>query len=391
MMGLITPVYKIITPENSSSFENQWTSCLQQLINISARDALNPFRVNVFVKSSGYEDYNAQMALVEAGMKREFGAQCPPFGVVMQEPDDPYLVTLEVGFVEKQVATIEYGQFQQQPYCIVKSDNYQEYWTVGSQVVSRDADISESSEIAFSALNGLYNHLGISFNNTVRQWNYVGEILNVEQIDGRERQHYQMFNEVRSKYYKEYRTCTDFPAATGIGMLHGGVSIDSFSVAGNQHLNIIPISNPVQSESYKYGQTVLVGAPGCSLKQNQPPQFERAKLISLGDQSRLIISGTASIKGQETVGLGDVEEQTRITIENIEALASPENLKRQFPQLGAVPSRYSYIRVYVKHKKDFGKVRNICTDFYGQVPAMYVVADICRDNLLVEIEAELIS
>ncbi|HNZ72826.1 MAG TPA: dioxygenase, partial [Prolixibacteraceae bacterium] len=166
---------------------------------------------------------------------------------------------------------------------------------------------------------------------------------------------------------------------------------DSFSVAGNEHLNIIPISNPVQSESYKYGQTVLVGAPGCSLKQNQPPQFERAKLISLGDQSRLIISGTASIKGQETVGLGDVEEQTRTTIENIEALASPENLKRQFPQLGAVPSRYSYIRVYVKHKKDFGKVRNICTDFYGQVPAMYVVADICRDNLLVEIEAELIS
>jgi len=135
----------------------------------------------------------------------------------------------------------------------------------------------------------------------------------------------------------------------------------------------------------------LVGAPDCALPQNQPPQFERAKLIILNNAARLIISGTASIIGEETVGIGDVEEQTRVTIKNIQILSDPETLKDQCSEIKVIPQTYSYVRVYVKYKEDISKVRKICFEAYGNVPTTYVVADICRDNLLVEIETELIS
>ncbi len=390
-MGLIKPTFKIITPEVTGSFNLQWDSCLKQLEQISLHTDLKPVRVNIFVKSNDQKDYLSQVKYIETTIFKTFNDECPPFGVVMQEPEDPFVVLLEVAFTNQHAAKIIYGNFHNRPYCIIDTKSYKEYWTIGAQSVHPDYNILKSSEASFSYLSDLYNHLGLSFDNIVRQWNYVGGILDKENIDGRERQHYQMFNETRSKFYTEYRKRADFPAATGIGMLYLGVCIGSFAVTGNENLKVLPISSPVQSESYKYGQQVLVGAPDCRLTKNQPPQFERAKLIVLNNASRLIVSGTASIVGEVTVGIGDVEEQTRVTIKNISALTSPDNIKRHFPEIKTIPDKYSYVRVYVKNKEDISKVRNICKETYRDTPATYVVADICRDNLLVEIETELIS
>lgn len=390
-MGLIKPSYKIFTPENIGNFRDQWISCLQQLINETANKIYSPIRVNIFVKSENQADYLAQHDLIHATFLEAFGQNCPPFGVVMQAPEDSYLVICEVGFAKNDQAKIKYGFFEDRPYCKVEAENYNEFWTIGAQSVHPDFNILASSNSAFDYLKRLYDHLGISFNNIVRQWNYVGEILSKEQEEDRLRQHYQMFNETRSDFYGQFRTRKDFPAATGIGMLYLGVCIDSFAVSGNDDLKVLAISNPVQSESYQYGQKVLVGAPDKKKKQNQPPQFERAKLISLYNASRLLVSGTASIIGEETIGLGDVEEQTRVTIQNINRLASEENIRKHYPEISAIPNKYSYVRVYVKYKEDIAKVKEICTQAYGNAPATFVVADICRDNLLVEIEAELIS
>lgn len=391
IMGLVKPLYKIITPEVIGNFASQLESCIHQLNHIISNEGLSPIRVNIFVKSENQADYIAQHDQVDTAFLKNFGVNCPPFGSVMQEPEDPFSILFEVGFVNNTHTKVIYGSFQNRPYCIVDAKNYKEYWTIGAQAVHPDLNILASSNASFAYLLDLYNHLGLSFDHIVRQWNYVGEILSTEIIDERVRQHYQMFNETRSKYYGTYRHRKDFPAATGIGMLYLGVCIDSFAVTGNDNLKVVAISNPDQCESYSYGQKVLVGAPDQQLKQNQPPQFERAKLIALNNASRLLVSGTASIIGQETIGIGDVEEQTRITIQNIQRLSSAENIKKHCPEIAAVPSTYSYIRVYVKHKDDIQKVRKICNAAFNNVPATYVVADICRDNLLVEIEAELVS
>lgn len=391
-MGLIKPYYKILIPEETGDFKNQWMNCLEQLIREKSNHIWSPIRVNIFVKSENQADYLLQHDLIQASFIDAFGSDCPPFGVVMQEPEDPYLILCEVGFVNNTDAKVTYGFFQERPYCIVDAKNYREYWTIGAQSVHPDLNIMASSNSAFTYLKELYQHLGINFNNIVRQWNYVGEILSKEEDEEhRSRQHYQMFNESRSSFYGQYRTRKDYPAATGIGMKYLGVCIDSFAVAGNDNLKIIPISNPAQSESYQYGQQVLVGDPDKKMKQNQPPQFERAKLISLNGVSRVLVSGTASIIGQDTIGIDDVEEQTRVTIQNIQRLTHPDNLRKHDPEITTIPNQYSYVRVYVKRKADIDKVRTICSETFSEVPVTYVVADICRDNLLVEIEAELIS
>ena len=81
-----------------------------------------------------------------------------------------------------------------------------------------------------------------------------------------------------------------------------------------------------------------------------------------------------------------MEAQTRTTVGNIAALAGKENLARA----GLPPSPdgdvLSYLRAYVKRTADIPRVRRICERAFGPVPALYVRADICRPELLVELE-----
>ena len=150
----------------------------------------------------------------------------------------------------------------------------------------------------------------MSFDHIVRQWNYIGNILEIKHGD----QNYQVFNEVRSENYKKYRLISGYPAATGVGMMHGGVLLDFHAVKDGDSTEIRAVDNPDQTRPYRYGQQVLKGV--------QPPQFERAVLKTVNGNSTLFISGTASIIGQDTIGIDDVEKQTLVTIENISRLTN---------------------------------------------------------------------
>lgn len=391
-MSLIKPTYKIIFPREDGNFSKQWNSCLKQITDLCKEGSQGLIRVNAFVQAENQLDYIEKHKQVASSFEEAFGENCPAFGVIMQEPEDPYLVICEIGLTKPDKAKIEYGKFKNRPYSIIRTKNYNEYWTIGTYSVSPEENTVDASNHSFQYLKELYDHLGLSFDNIVRQWNYVGKILKCEDENGKCRQHYQIFNETRHQYYSRYRKREDFPAATGIGMTYPGVCIDSFAVSGKKELKIIPISNPHQRESYHYGQKVLVGQPADSLPKNQAPQFERAKLIALKKATRLIISGTASIIGEKTIGVGDVEKQTRVTIQNIQNLSTRENLLKHFPEIKLFPETYSYVRVYVKHKEDIAKVKKICSEAFGsETPATYVAANICRNDLLVEIEAELVS
>lgn len=45
------------------------------------------------------------------------------------------------------------------------------------------------------------------------------------------------------------------------------------------------------------------------------------------------------------------------------------------------------LRADVKHQEDYEKCRDVCERLLPRVPAIYLSADICRPDLLVEIEA----
>jgi enamine deaminase RidA (YjgF/YER057c/UK114 family) len=133
----------------------------------------------------------------------------------------------------------------------------------------------------------------------------------------------------------------------------------------------------------------LVGSPKIN---KTAPQFERAKILMNNHHSVVYISGTASIVGQKTIGRGDVREQTSNTIQNIESLISSENLQNcaLFPAEVNLGREFKYIRVYVKNNEDIPAVKEICHQHFGNTPSLYVQSDICREDLLVEIEGELL-
>src|SRR5690606_24985619 len=118
-----------------------------------------------------------------------------------------------------------------------------------------------------------------------------------------------------------------------------------------------------------------------------PPQFERGLLVVNKAVRTLFVSGTASIIGQDTIGRGDVAEQTIVTIENIRKVADRVRISTLTGK--DEPGRFSLLRVYIKKQEDFGVVREICNEHFKEAPIVFIEADICRDDLLTEIEAEL--
>jgi enamine deaminase RidA (YjgF/YER057c/UK114 family) len=385
---MLKPQYRIFTPGCTGSFDAKWTCCFasfQQFL--SGHSSQKAFIVRVFVAAENTHEFLQRSAQI----KQSFAGTGIPVSILSESPEKPNQVTIEAGFADSDIVRVEYGQAGLINYCKLSGSGHSEFWFAGIEGSAIENTISQSAESAFRQLLAAFLQLGLSFNQIVRQWNYVEQIFGFEASGLHQRQNYQLFNEVRSEYYSRHLTNPDFPAATGIGVAHHGVSIECMAVAGDENLKIISLSNPEQLDSWQYGQTVLKGKPKKHLTSNQPPQFERAKLMISGNQSRVFISGTASIAGQETIGLNDVEEQTRIAIDHIELLTGKKNLKFHAPQLTVIPDQYACVRVYVKNEADIPAVKAICRNHFGKVPLSFVQADICREDLLVEIEAEKIG
>lgn len=115
------------------------------------------------------------------------------------------------------------------------------------------------------------------------------------------------------------------------------------------------------------------------------PSFSRALIKQWPDGRRqLYISGTASVVGHATLH-DDVAEQTRETLANLEALigASAANGGPEVSGLAAIAP----LKVYVRHREDYPLVREaLSARLPANHPVLYLQADVCRPDLLVEIE-----
>jgi enamine deaminase RidA (YjgF/YER057c/UK114 family) len=107
--------------------------------------------------------------------------------------------------------------------------------------------------------------------------------------------------------------------------------------------------------------------------------------VRLGEQTLLFISGTASIVGHQTLHGGDVAAQTRECLHNIAAIVGEAN--RLEPDAGFRLDQLAY-KVYVRHLADYAVVRAAMAEIIAApMTAVFLQADICRADLLVEIEA----
>lgn len=387
-MGTVKPVYKIFQPARNDSFEVQCADCFNQFLSLLLTP-LKPFRINIFIHSTSANELKHRSEHIGRCFSQNDDTRVLPFTIIPQSPASPAEVMIEAGFIPEDDAEVAYLSAFGMKYTAINTADGTELWVAGTSCPPADGNFLDAAVNAFDNLQQVLNQAKFNFSSVVRQWNYIGNILKCTERNNAFVQYYQMFNDVRNKYYSQYRDCKSYPAATGIGMNNEGVKIDCFAISPDSKTEIYPVKSPTQKDSYQYRQEILVGEAAFK-QQKHAPQFERGLLLKSTGASRLIISGTASINGEETTHTS-VEQQTLNTIVNIEALASPSNLKLHCPNLEIFPEKYSYLRVYVKNRNDISQVKEICARYFGEVPVSYVQADICRNDLLVEIEGEMVS
>jgi chorismate lyase / 3-hydroxybenzoate synthase len=204
----------------------------------------------------------------------------------------------------------------------------------------------------------------------LRVWNYLPDIN--RDSDGVER--YRQFNTARQDALRACgRALTGpVPAASALGAPRSSPLVVYF-LAGRTAPTFV--ENPRQVSAYHYPQ------------QYGPhsPVFSRASLLRQPGSLMLFVSGTASIVGHRSLHVGDTAAQTRETLNNIEALLQEAN--RLAPEghfsLGSLA-----LKVYVRRPADLPIVQAELHRALGEgARTVYLQADICRQDLMVEIEA----
>jgi enamine deaminase RidA (YjgF/YER057c/UK114 family) len=204
----------------------------------------------------------------------------------------------------------------------------------------------------------------------VRVWNYLPRINEVDHY-GIER--YRQFNIGRQEAFAAAGRVLigAVPAACALGVPAGPLSI-AFLASRTAPL---AIENPRQVSAYHYPADY---GP-------RSPTFSRATLLASGGQELLFISGTASIVGHRSLHVGDVAAQTAETLDNLQAVL--DETARVVPGARYALGDLCCI-AYLRHGEDLPAVRAVVEARLGRhVPVTYLQADVCRADLLVEIEA----
>jgi enamine deaminase RidA (YjgF/YER057c/UK114 family) len=204
---------------------------------------------------------------------------------------------------------------------------------------------------------------GAAYGNVVRTWFYLSDIMSW----------YGEFNKVRNQKYGEFGIMPGpgdkqllLPASTGIRgetATNAACTMDLIAVIGED--GVVPkiqnLTNHVQLDAFRYGSA-----------------FSRAAVIH---NNLVEVSGTAAIDGHGvSLYPGDIHDQIECTLHNIEELLAQKDLC-----LKDICSA----TVFVKHPHDAEIFyRMAAARGLQDLPSVCVVADVCRDELLFEIDAE---
>lgn len=201
----------------------------------------------------------------------------------------------------------------------------------------------------------------------LRMWNFIPGI----QVQMETGDRYMAFNSGRHRAFAEHfgdgrRFIAAVPTASGVGV--DGTTLTVHLLDGAEPG--VPIENPRQVAAYRYSERY----------GRRPPCFARA--VTAGEL--LLIGGTASIAGEDSRHAGDPTAQTEETLANLAALVDNAGAPSSTPPLHTL----SDVRVHVSRPADVAAVREaLMPHLHPRAAVEFVVAALCRRELLVEIEA----
>ncbi|MDA1273988.1 MAG: Rid family hydrolase [Verrucomicrobia bacterium] len=378
-LGNLARLALIALPGRRGSFAQQAEELFAQVVCILGRQPTLLAATTLMVFLRDASDEAACRQIVQAW----FGAAPPVTTFVAQPPCNGAALGVELWAVGGTGVTVSrFGP----DLLTVESEGIRWIHCGGIRSPEGGADGPHAEALsAFTEMERRLARAGVIFGQVVRTWLYVNQITQGE--DGRQR--YQELNRARSDFYAKFhfgqkaRTLSTagmiYPASTGIGTNGPHMEMACLALDSDRpDVFLVPLENPQQTPAYEY-------RAGYSPR---PPKFSRAMAAVQGHFVSTLVSGTASIVNSRTCHPGDILRQTEQTLENIERLIAPENFARHgLPAAGATLSDIAKLRVYVKHPEDYEACREVCERRLPRVPAIYLRADICRPDLLVEIEA----
>jgi len=230
-------------------------------------------------------------------------------------------------------------------------------------IVPQDCSASrkEQTQEVFHLMEHALGEVGMDFTHVARTWFYNRDML----------EWYDVFNAVRTAFFVK-RNLFDrlVPASTGIGCWNGGgAALTGGLIAMAYPENkaaLVEVPSPLQRPSFEYGSA-----------------FSRAVEFATGGVRRLFVSGTASIEPSgASVHVGDVRAQVQLTLDVVQAILESRGMDWK---------SVSRSIAYFKHAEDMG-VLAACMRERGmpRLPGILAHTDICRDDLLFELELDAI-
>ena len=242
--------------------------------------------------------------------------------------------------------------------------------------IATDQPTRAATATAYTQLLAAAPELG--FAHLVRIWNCIP---NINLGDG-DAEQYRQFCVGRFEAFAKLARVPAYPAASALGLRQGvgriGLLAARFPAAA--------IENPRQLSAFLYPP--LYGPSS--------PSFSRASLLPTESGDVLLVSGTAAITGHASMHPGDVDAQLRLALANISAVVAaaegPPDVfsARSGTALTAQRSVDIQLRVYLRHAELQPHAQLGLAACLG-VPSSveWLQADICRRELLVEVEAVL--
>lgn len=224
------------------------------------------------------------------------------------------------------------------------------------------ASREEQTRSAFETMHAALNANGFECTDTVRTWIYLAGLLDW----------YDDFNTVRTKYFSENGIFDHLvPASTGIGAgnpFGAAITMDVLAVQPKSgQMKVQEIISPLQNPALDYRSS-----------------FSRAVELAYPTHRSVLISGTASIDpAGKTAHQDNPANQIRLTMDVIKAILESRNMGWVDLFRGiAYFKDMDYLPIYRRIAAELGIPR---------FPLAVSHADVCRHDLLFEIEVDAIK
>lgn len=380
----MTHFYAVVSPEITGDLAAgdtmaQTASVIKQLDVLLQKHGFKAGAVHqtIFLREIGEKQLVRQMML------DYFGDQFPIINYVAQKPFEGAALLVELHAIKSSGTNLVIHRREEHVVQVTYADVA---FTYVGDLTSTPEPIGSyaRSYSTFGEMKKYLEKYDFKMADILRTWIYQGHIV----LPEGDTQRYKELNRARTVFFEGIEFIKDllpeiplgdiYPASTGIGAQDVDVEMACVAIQ-TQRTDVVavPLENPDQTPAFDYG---AVYSP-------QSPKFSRAMALAFDGHCTIYVSGTASITDSETRFIGDPAGQTEQTLDNIEALIAGSNVaKHGIEGFDADLKELVSARVYVKCPEYYEAIRAVCERRFGDTPIIYSLGDVCRDDLLVEIE-----